>query len=91
MLPARLLAALNPSASLTLLIVRTTARLPPGGSHRVSRHPAYHAGLTGIQLSDTGLSTTAHSRAETSQDQNNPVVPTTQTLPTQEPGSRPHT
>jgi hypothetical protein len=26
-----------------------------------------------------------------SQDQNNPVVPTTQTLPTQEPGSRPHT
>jgi phospholipase C len=25
-----------------------------------------------------------------SQDQNNPVVPTTQTLPAQEPGSRPH-
>jgi hypothetical protein len=25
-----------------------------------------------------------------SQDQNNPVVPTNQTLPTQEPGSRPH-
>ena len=26
-----------------------------------------------------------------SQDQNNPVVPTSQTLPTQEPGTRPHT
>jgi hypothetical protein len=27
----------------------------------------------------------------TSQDQPNPVVPTTQALPVQEPGSRPHT
>jgi phospholipase C len=26
-----------------------------------------------------------------SQDQNNPVIPTVQTPPTQEPGSRPHT